>query len=666
MINEGKKGFWKFAEYLLYIFFFLFPLVSYNGFLYGGTSIRAINLMFLASLLLITFGIRSFKKDSSVTIQKSPIFIAMLIYFVLVFISAVNGINFNVSFWSVATRTTGIIYFINLGFFIYFLSNSLINRKIQDSLILTVLISTAIYSFLAFLGPEGLKILFNGYESDAFTFGNSTFAGMYLFGAFILSIYYVVKAEKKSWWHYVLPILIVVNPNFINMKPFFGDETASYVGEARASTYLIIFASLIMVVFWLIAKVKSQKFKKITSYSIFAVSTLIMIFSVFSLLSDGGLVRNLYLSQASGVRPLIWDLSKNVIAERPLLGWGTDSFDRLFELNYDNRVLEDFYGNEAWLDRSHNVIVDQSVENGFLGLTAYIAVFLVIVVCLLYVLFNSKNRQDRVLATFLIIYFPLHLIELQTAFDTTISYIMVALMISLSVALYTRTREESSEKSPYIEINNQYLKYAVSSLMVVWSCWVFFYGFIPFVSAQQANVYIRKVGSPEKRIDVYPQLFSSPIDKHAFLWRISVDFQRGLAEDPSILADPNKVVYMREELQIIEDEYRKYISENPNHFRAHLNLADILIYQKLFDVDKLEEAQKVLDTAISIVPQSPQPYWMKAVAYVYMGKFDLAREWAQKSVDLNPEITRSHWIVDYVEKSAKSYPEIDLVFFNQI
>jgi tetratricopeptide (TPR) repeat protein len=83
-------------------------------------------------------------------------------------------------------------------------------------------------------------------------------------------------------------------------------------------------------------------------------------------------------------------------------------------------------------------------------------------------------------------------------------------------------------------------------------------------------------------------------------------------------------------------------------------------------VDRLAEAQEVLDKAIELVPQSPQPYWMKAVAYIYMKKFDLAREYAQKGLALNPKIVQSQKIVEYVEKSIKNFPNIDLYFFRQI
>ena len=83
-------------------------------------------------------------------------------------------------------------------------------------------------------------------------------------------------------------------------------------------------------------------------------------------------------------------------------------------------------------------------------------------------------------------------------------------------------------------------------------------------------------------------------------------------------------------------------------------------------MNKLEEAQTVLDTAITLMPQSPQPYWMKAVAYIYMRKFPLAREYAKKALELNPKITQSEAVAKYVEDSIKTFPEIDLFFFKQI
>ncbi len=658
--------FWKCAEYGIYLFFALFPFINLQTFLYGGTSIRLVSLVLASSILGIVFGISLFKKFSSFSIPKSFIPLSLLVYFVALALSGVVGLSFHTSFWSVVTRMTGIWYFLNYGFFLYVLWGVLQQKAKQNILILTVLFSTTLYSILSFFGPEGVGFLFKGYEADGFTFGNSTFAGMYIFGAFVLSLYYLFQSSKKKWWMYVLPIVLVINPNIINNKIWFGDFSGGIVGEARASAYVILFSLVGLLFMWLISKVKDKKVQSRVMYSLFVVAVVGGAISTHSLLSHDGFLKKAYLAQASAARPLVWEISEKAIRQRPLFGWGTDNFERVFEANYDSRLLQVEYGSEAWFDRAHNLFIDQAVDNGIVGLIFYILIYLVILLSLLYTFLRSTIPHDRLLASVLLVYFPLHFIELQTAFDTTISYPMLGVMIVFSIILFDRTKQMVKNKDQEWVISHQISRYVVGSILIAFFTWSLFWGLLPFVRAQIANGEIRTVGSAEKRIPLYKTLLSSPVDAHAFLWRTSTDFQRGIAENPAVLSDARKVQNFQREVVILEDGYREYIKNNPNDFRPRLNLADILIYQRLFGSDKLQEAQSVLDTVIERAPQSPQPYWMKAVAYIYMKKFDLAREYARKGVALNPKIEQSQAIVAYVEDSIKHFPDIQLVFFTQI
>jgi len=272
-----------------------------------------------------------------------------------------------------------------------------------------------------------------------------------------------------------------------------------------------------------------------------------------------------------------------------------------------------------------------------------------VILALVYAALWGKEKRERIFASILIVYFTLHIAELQTAFDTSVSYPMVGFMFVSAGVLYHRVR---SQVRPGLALTlPQTARYAVGGVLAVFCAWSLVAGALPLAQAQIANGAIRKVGFAQDRIPMYPALFGSSVDEHAFLWRTSTDFQRGIGDDPSVLEDPRAVPYLKEELVIFEEEYRKYLEKNPEHFRAHLNLADILIYQRLFEVNKLEEAQEVLDRAIELVPQSPQPYWMKTVAYVYMRKFDLAREYAKRGLELNPGIQQSQDVVNYVERS---------------
>ena len=654
--NKRNGWFWKAAEYILYIFIVIFPFISYKVFLYNGTSIRSTLLILTSTILGILFCMELFKKGTTLSIPKSPVFLATSAYLIFVIISGLQGLNPALSFWSVATRTTGIWYLLNLGFLTYIMWAIFSDRVRQRRFILTLSVATAFYSILSLFSFQGFNIFFKTYLNDGFTFGNSTFAAMYIFGAFLLSLYYIFQSEKKKWWMYALPVLIIANPYI------FGSH---FWGEARSSALAVFLSIPVLLVLWGVSKIKDAKKKKITAYSLFVLTLVAIGVSAFSLFSHDGYLRKVYLSQATQARPLVWEMSEKVIGQRPYLGWGIDNFERVFETHYDNRLLEDTYGNEPWFDRAHNVFIDQTVDSGFVGLIFYVLMYIVMGLCLIYVALKSSQKNDRILATVILTYLPLHLLELQTAFDTSISYIMVTIMVALTAVIYDRVREDVTKKDnewtmPLI------VKYIVAGVLVIAFIWSFFWGLVPFVKAQLMNGYIRTVGSAEKRIPVYPRLFASSVDKHALLWRTVTDFQRGISQNPKVLQDPTLVPFLKQEIQIFEKEYREYVAENPDHFRAKLNFADTLIYERLFGINNLEEAQTILDSAILQSPEAPQPYWMKAVGYIYMKKFDLAREYAQKGLALNPNIKQSQDVVKYVETSIKNFPEIELYFFRQI
>lgn len=654
----------RISDWIVYVFFISFPFVTTQYFLYSGTSVRSAVLILVSILVSVLFCISALRKNSQISIPKSPIFLALGLYFVSVVVSAFLGLSLDTSFWSVLTRTSGIWYLLHLGLFLYVLWIFMSDRKKHHTLILLTVISSAIFSALAFLGPEGLGWSLNGYKNDGFTFGNSSFAGMYLFGAFLLSLYYLLQSEKKKWWMFVLPVLVLINPYFLNNNVWHGNFS-SFIGEARLSTFVTILSPIGLLAFWFISKIKNRKVFTRVSYGVFGVVVVGVAFCAVSLLSVGGFLREKYLAQATLARPLVWSMTEKAISERPVLGWGTDNFERVFEREYNNHLLEGKYGSEAWFDRPHNIFLEQAVDNGFVGLTFYLLVYAVILLSLLYVFVNTKDRKDRIFSAILFVYSALHLAELQTVFDTTISYPMLGFMFVSAVVIYQRTRKEMTQKNVEIILPNP-ARYLIAGAVVVFCTWSFVWGLVPYVRAQNTNGYIRTIGSAEKRIPVYPTLFGSSVDVHAFLWRTATDFQRGIGENPKVLDDAKKVADLKKEAKIFEDEYRKYVGIHPDNFRAQLNFADILIYQTLFGENKLEEAEKVLDTAIALVPASPQSYWMKAVGYIYMRKFDLAKEYARKGLDLNPGVEESQHVVKYVESSVKTFPEIDLFFFRQI
>jgi len=655
----GAKNnlFYRLAEWIFYVFIAIFPFIVYPGWLFSGTATRSINLIIFIELLLIIFAVLLFKKNITLSILKSPITLALGLFLMVLFITGLNGVDFSTSFWSKVTRMTGLFYFLHLGLFYLFCVSFFKEERVFRNFLNTFLISTGLFSLTSFTSWGNSMI------------GNSTFAAMYIYVAFMLSIYWVIshKDGLKRWWHNLIPLIFVINPYIINKDLWLGrvnifTNPQDIVGNAQATSYTILISIFFLFGIWLVMRIKNLKTQRIVVLGGAGFGIVVASFIFYFLLLPGGYIQQRFFDKSSPARQIVWELSRQAIADKPVLGWGTDNFDRAFELNYDNHLLENKNGSEMWFDRAHNIFLDQLAETGMVGLISYLLIYLVLIVCLVYVFLSTLEKKDRYLSAILVVYFVGHILELQTAFDTTISYVPLVIMMAISTILFHRTYTNSRNKELVWPVSENF-GYVLGVIFIIFSLYFFIIGTWPIIKAEIANGDVQKAGSSEKRLPLYPILFGSSMDKATFLWRTSSDFQRGVAQNLAILQDTKRVEGLKKELDLFVNEYNKYIEVNPNDFRSHLGLANIYIYQRLFEVDHLKEAQIVLDKAIILSPKMEQPYWMKSVAYLYMRKFDLAREWAKKAYDLNPSVERSQVVIDYINSSIKTFPEIDLYNF---
>jgi tetratricopeptide (TPR) repeat protein len=284
---------------------------------------------------------------------------------------------------------------------------------------------------------------------------------------------------------------------------------------------------------------------------------------------------------------------------------------------------------------------------------------------MLYVLFKSKEKEEQILAVVLVVYFVGHLMELQTAFDTTISYVPLTVMAGLATILFGRVLKSSS-KINNIWVMPKWSQYTLGGILIAGFSYLLLFGTIPIIKAQTNSGVIRKIGSSEKRIPLYENLFGSPLDRGTFLWKTSTDLQRGVSKNTDVLEDPKSRENFIKEIDVITKEYSEYILNNKLDYRSYVSLASLYMFESLFGIDHLDKAQAILDASIGISPKIPQAYWMKSVTYLYQQKFDLAREWANKGLEINPNIEQSQNIVKYIDDSIKTFPEIDFYFFLQI
>jgi len=124
-------------------------------------------------------------------------------------------------------------------------------------------------------------------------------------------------------------------------------------------------------------------------------------------------------------RTVIWSMAWEGVKERPLLGWGQENFNFVFNKYYDPRM----YAQEPWFDRTHNVIFDWLIAAGILGLLSYISIFL----ALLWVIYKAAyfNVIQKWLLVGLLAAYSFHNL---TVFDQLISYLLFFSLIAWIMA----------------------------------------------------------------------------------------------------------------------------------------------------------------------------------------------------------------------------------------
>jgi len=115
-------------------------------------------------------------------------------------------------------------------------------------------------------------------------------------------------------------------------------------------------------------------------------------------------------------RYFVWPMAIKGFEERPLLGWGQENFNFVFNKYYDPRM----YGQEQWFDRTHDVFLDWLIAGGILGFLAYFSMY----AALLYYLWRKESILTLTEKSIFTVMIAAYLFHNIFVFDNLISYIM--------------------------------------------------------------------------------------------------------------------------------------------------------------------------------------------------------------------------------------------------
>ena len=457
---------------------------------------------FLVSLLVSQK--RTLSKQTKILLGTVSVFLVWLL------VTSATGIHFESSFWSNFGRHSGFVTY--LFSFVLSVSTILVYSKetiwqlLKAFVFGGVLATLTVFSSPVFLN---LDIEFLRQSSNAGTFGNTTYAALFLVFSFFASLILFVREEqtkKKIIWA-ILALILLLNPIFIEIQKVFTLQVTSidtFLGEARAGFVSVALGILASVSIFLSASQK--KIQKLFSYALLGLFACGVVFSAFDYFSPDSKIQEYLIAGGDGARVVYWEMAWNGAMEKPLLGYGLENYSFVHNQNLDPVLLNPPYPNEPWTDKPHNAMLETLVSSGVPGLVLYLSVLGFVLVSLVRFAQNTQDRKDILTASFLVGLLVSYQFQLFFAFDT-ISSIQAYFVFLGVVSVFLFGGGVIKQKHDL----NDYARFGLTILMIV----VIMFGIYFFamrVRAESKQIRVLTDTSLDQRPALFEKAFNtSPV-----------------------------------------------------------------------------------------------------------------------------------------------------------
>ncbi len=377
-----------------------FPFITGKNFLFRA----GVEILFALWVFLMF-------RDKKWIPQKSFILYFVCLTVFILALSTIFGADPSRSFWSNYERMEGLIGHLHL--LVYFLMLVSVFRNDTDWRIFfhTSFLANIFVDFYAVLQLAGRVAIHQGSTRIDATLGNATYMAVYLLFHLFFLLYFFLKTKSVIWRS--------AYAGLFALDVFLLYETATRGAILGFLGGLLLFA--------LVLGFRGER--KIYKLSAAALIASIFIFVAgFYFIKDASWIKQnpvlgrfaaLSLNeQTTQSRLIIWQMAVKGWKERPVLGWGLENFNLVFNKYYDPRL----WPQEPWFDRAHNVVFDYLIAGGILGLLSYLGIFIAAFYSVLRFVFSKKENAYAASAFIGLLggYFFQNLF----VFDQLISYIL--------------------------------------------------------------------------------------------------------------------------------------------------------------------------------------------------------------------------------------------------
>jgi tetratricopeptide (TPR) repeat protein len=584
--------------------FFFFPFITGKNF----TFRILVELLFGGWLILSLY-------NPAYRLKFSWLLASITAFVGVIALSDILGENPFKSIWSNFERMEGLVSLVHfLAYFIVVTSvlntERLWTRFWQTSIGVSVFIG--LYGVFQLMGA--ITINQGGVRLDA-TFGNATYLAVYmLFHVFITAVLlYRARAEKTMRYMYSAIIALQV---------FIIYHTATR-GSILGLLGGMVLSALIVALF-------EKGHPVLRKASVATLAGIVLIVGGFFAIKNTSFVAHspvlsrfteISISEkAVNARFIIWGMAFEGLKERPLLGWGQENFNIVFNQNYDPRL----YAQEQWFDRVHNIVFDWLIAGGVVGFLAYVSMFVV----LLWLLWMRKNTTlslvEKSLLTGLLAGYTFHNLFV---FDNLTSYI---LFFSVAGFIYYSTRKGDTPNTSIFEkhidtslVNRMYAPALIALTLVV----VYMVNAAPIAKAYTLlqAISVQSEG-PTKNIELF---------KEAIAYRSfgTQEVREQLSQGTINIAGTQLDIETKQKfLDLGISELQKQIKLVPNDARFQIFLGT------LYDAyGRYDEATPYIRKALELSPNKPSTMYQLGLNTLNRGKVEEALGIFKQAFELAPE-----------------------------
>ncbi|HEY9584291.1 MAG TPA: O-antigen ligase family protein, partial [Candidatus Paceibacterota bacterium] len=530
------------------------------------------------------------------------------------------------AFWSNFERMEGFVSLFHMALYFLVAGATLINEKFWNWTnffrlnILTSIVMSS-YGFLQLAG----KITINqgGVRLDG-TFGNATYLAGYMLMMIFLALFLFSK-ENNKWWKGIYSVTIIFNLIIL------------YSTATRGALLGLIGGLILTAVIIAIFEKQNKTLRKISIGVAVAVIALSGIFFAIRntdfVQSRPSLARLTSISASNSdaqARFMVWNMAWQGFKERPILGWGQEGFNFVFNKYYN----PDMYGREQWFDRTHSILFDWLVAGGILGFLGY---YSILVMAFLYIWgfkkipdskFNFSVTEKALLTGLLAAYWFQNVF----VFDNVVSYILFFSFLAYlhSDRSINIKKIESLPEPKKSEVIQFYAPITIIVLVVI--IW-----FVNVKNISAAKDLLKALSPQPKGITENINYFKSAINRNSF--GVQEIREQLVQAATNIISSKNPAITEDMKSQFLAlsiNEIKKQITAVPNDARNHIFLASLYS-----SIGSTSEAISSFESALKLSPAKQIIKISLASSYLQANEKQKALEVMKSAYESAPEVSET-------------------------